>query len=855
MKFALNSVSRVLRMTASTDPAVPDTSPDTPAISSRLSTAGKMLRRGGERVFLNGLTYGPFGPAEDNAGLPERGRALADLDMIAGWGANALRLYIPPEEWFIESCAARGITIMSGMLWADHLDFLHSHQSRREAVERVRQAARRLAPHPAVGALLVGNEIQAQMVRYMGARRVLGFLEDLIDAARQEAPETLIAYANYPTTEYLQPANADFTACNVYLEKPEAYSAYLSRLQNVAGDKPLVISEFGVDAQQHGAAQQAQVLTWQRRITQELGAVGNFVFAFSDAWHRGGQMVEDWSFGLTDKEREPRAAWTTLAGGMPPERSLLPAGAPRVSIVICTRNGVRTLGECLRGVQRLDYPDWECIVVDDGSTEDIAGIVRNFSGVRYIRQEAQGLSVARNAGAAAATGSIIAYTDDDCVPDEAWLIHLVRVFLSTGAGAAGGPNVPPAPQNQAQACVIAAPGGPAHVLLTDTTAEHVPGCNMAVRKSVLEAVGGFKPRYHAAGDDVDFCWRLLEMGETIGFAPAAMVWHYRRFTVGAFLRQQAGYGKAEALLTSRHSARFGQLGGARWRGVVYQPALRWLAHRSSRIYTGVFGSASYQSIYGAPASEIGWLITGFPWWLLTAAVALNALWLPWLGWVAAGLAAVPVLYAAGQAAVLPLATGYGGLRGRVLLWFLLLAQPLVRGWSRFWWNRKLGASPGGPWLALTPESRPRRWPWKRVASLSLWHEQGKDRQAVVDTILRMAPESGTDDGWRDWDVEVPAGRWWRVRYATMTEYHPAGRTLTKVRLATRATREACVIYVVSAVLALGVLPLLNFHPLWALGILFAWAMLFETRHHAAVTLAANDLVRACREEGFSPVLD
>jgi GT2 family glycosyltransferase len=246
---------------------------------------------------------------------------------------------------------------------------------------------------------------------------------------------------------------------------------------------------------------------------------------------------------------------------------------------------------------QLDYPDFEVIVVDDGSAEDIAGLVARHPGFRCIRQEPLGLGVARNTGAAAATGEILAYTDDDCVVESSWLIHLTRPFERPEIGAAGGPNIPPAPVNRSQACVISAPGGPAHVLLTDTMAEHVPGCNLAVRRSVFDELGGFQPEYHAAGDDVDFCWRLIEKGYVIAFDAAAMVWHYRRCSVRGFLRQQAGYGKAEALLTARHSSRFGQLGGARWRGIVYQAALRRLAHSSSRIYSGIFGMASYQAVY------------------------------------------------------------------------------------------------------------------------------------------------------------------------------------------------------------------------------------------------------------------
>ncbi len=803
------------------------------------------------------MTYGPFGEAGPQgleAGLPGRERVLADLQAIRKWGGNAVRVYVPPPPWFLDACLARGLTIFTGLAWPAHVDFLASRRSRQAALASARQAALLYAEHTAVGAIVVGNEIDAPLVRWMGARRVQSFLEDMIDVARQAAPETLICYANYPTTEYLEPGNADFIACNVYLEDRGAFDGYVKRLQNIAGDKPLVMTEFGVDGASRGETSQAETLAWQRQVVRENGVAGNFIFAWTDEWFRGGREVETWKFGLTARDRSPRAAHARLMGPVPPERALLLAPPPMVSVIVCTRNGERTLAECLVSLVALDYSSYEVIVVDDGSTQDIRSIVESQPAVRYVRQEAAGLSVARNTGAAAASGSILAYTDDDCVADEAWLIYIVKAFEDPRVGAAGGPNIPPKPQTLAQACVIAAPGGPAHVLLTDQTAEHVPGCNLAVRHSVFAAVGGFRPKYHAAGDDVDFCWRLLEEGYVIGFAPAAMVWHYRRFTVRAFMKQQMGYGKAEAMLTSRHSARFGQLGGARWRGVVYQPALRRLAHRSSRVYTGVFGTASYQAIYGAPASELGWLITGSPWWLLTLGVAVSAGWMPPLGWLSGGMALATLFYTGRQAWCLPLAPGYDVLRARLCLWWLLIAQPAVRGWARFWWSLRLGARPGGPWMSFDHDGASRRWPFKRVSNFNFWHERGGDRHELLRIMRQALVEATADDGWRDWDLETPAGPWWRARYATVTEYHEDGKTLTKVRMASRLTRAGfCLLAGVA--LAAGIAAASGLHFIWTCGLFFVFTMGFESWHRRAMQRGAVLVAQAASEAGFLLVPD
>src|SRR5436305_15306459 len=92
---------------------------------------------------------------------------------------------------------------------------------------------------------------------------------------------------------------------------------------------------------------------------------------------------------------------------------------------------------------------------------------------------------------------------------------------------------------------------------------------MAFTRKALEASGGFEPVFAAAGDDVDLCWRLQNRGYPIGLSPAASVWHYRRNTVTAYLKQQMRYVKAEALLYFMHHYRFSLIGQSSWLGRIY----------------------------------------------------------------------------------------------------------------------------------------------------------------------------------------------------------------------------------------------------------------------------------------------
>jgi hypothetical protein len=101
--------------------------------------------------------------------------------------------------------------------------------------------------------------------------------------------------------------------------------------------------------------------------------------------------------------------------------------------------------------------------------------------------------------------------------------------------------------------------------------------------------------FRTAGDDVDFCWRLRDAGHRLGFVPGAFVWHWRRPHVGAFLRQQLGYGRAERLLLENHPQRFSESGGAKWQGFVYGGGPVRAVH-DSIIYHGTMGTAGYQKI-------------------------------------------------------------------------------------------------------------------------------------------------------------------------------------------------------------------------------------------------------------------
>lgn len=769
---------------------MPDIPPDSFSFP-RLTVGGKWLRAGAEKWLMRGVSYGPFRPNSRGEPFPEDAPLRADLTHIGQLGFNTVRLYELPSPAVIQAATSLGLRLLVGIPWTDHVDFLSSKAQQDEIRQTVVGTVSRLKDEPCVAGFVIGNEIEKTLVRWMGPSRVRHFLDGLIETARAVAPHQLFSYANYPSTEYLIPAQADFLAVNLYLEQPEALAAYLQRLQNLAGDKPLVITEFGLDVAAHGEEAQAQTWAWFQSSCHDAAVAGTVWFSYTDEWFRGGEAITQWRFGLVDSVRQERPVCGSIKMEAPAHR---PHPQPRISVIVCTYNGIATLRGCLESLARLRYPDFEVLVIDDGSTKDIVGIAQDFPHIRYVRQEHAGLSVARNLGASLATGDILAYTDDDCLVDEDWLSHLSLGFEDPQWTAAGGPNIPPPPRNRTEAVVAAAPGAPAHVLLTDIEAEHLPGCNLAIRKSALEAIGGFRPQYRVAGDDVDVCWRLREAGGRLHFVPGAMVWHHRRYTVSAYLRQQRGYGRAEALLMKDHPERFGPLGGARWFGGIYGDRAAALHLEEGSIFHGPLGEGLFQGIYRqGPRCWLDWM-GGVLWVALVLLALLLHAPLP-----AAIIFSLSLVLAACRLRNQTRAPFSLNLGESCLLLALCWLQPVLREWERLRGMARLKAWPAGRKTAhqRPAPARPRKTGF-RAGEWSFWSETGQARTAFLEKLQALLTEQKysqrTDDGWRLFDIELDPQRYVSCAVVSVVEYHTRQRELLKVRSLIRIRYSALASY-------------------------------------------------------------
>jgi O-antigen biosynthesis protein len=775
--------------------------PSAPSGSRRSRVQGKFLYVGEEKLYLRGVTYGTFRPGEGRGDYPEPQQVEADFAQMAESGVNAVRTYSVPPRYLLDLAGEHGLRVLVGLPWEQHVAFLDEPGLARSIERRVREGVRASADHPAILGYTIGNEIPASIVRWHGRRRVERFLRRLFDAVKAEDPGALVTYVNFPTTEYLQLPFLDFHCFNVYLETEQQLERYLARLQNVAGDRPLVMAEIGLDSRRNGEARQAESVAGQVRLAFAAGCAGAFVFAWTDEWHRGGHDIEDWDFGLTDRRRRPKPALAAVGEAFrevpfPPH-----AEWPKISIAVCACNGADTLQWCLEGIRELDYPDYEVIVVDDGSSDETSAIALRC-GYPAITTPNRGLSSARNTALEAAGGEIVAYIDCDARPDGDWLRYLAASFRATDHVGIGGPNLPP-PDGWIADCVANAPGGPVHVLLSDQEAEHIPGCNMAFRRRALLEIDGFDPRFRAAGDDVDICWRLQESGGTLGYCAGAVVWHRCRDSVHAYWRQQIGYGKAEALLERKWPEKYNVGGHYSWGGRIYgdgvpQGLRRW------RVYYGRWGTNLFQAMYRTEAPALSALALMPEWYLVILLLAvlscLGALWSPLLAALplaaaASGLLIVQAVGGARRATRTTKVRHKHRLRSASLTTFLHLLQPCARLWGRL----RSGLT---PWRRRGPAERtfPRPMSWKVWSET--WHPLESWVASLEDGLLKSQTVLTRGGDFDRWDLDLRGGLFGRARVLTGIEEHGDGKQLVRFRVWPRPTWTGLLAAVILAALAL-----------------------------------------------------
>ncbi|MGR8980719.1 MAG: glycosyltransferase [Gammaproteobacteria bacterium] len=228
----------------------------------------------------------------------------------------------------------------------------------------------------------------------------------------------------------------------------------------------------------------------------------------------------------------------------------MPAFLPRFSVIIATYNRSSQLCQCLEALASLDYPmeRREVIVVDDGGCCPLDGIVEKFRDrmdIRLLRQDNAGPGAARNTGAARATGEYLAFTDDDCQPQNGWLRGFAAAFESRPDALLGGGTLNGLTDN-----IYAAASQTLQSWFYDyckTNASPLSffaSNNLSISTALFQKMAGFDTKtLRHASEDRDLCGRWLAQGRELIYVPLALVRHKHELNMRSFWLQHFNYGR------------------------------------------------------------------------------------------------------------------------------------------------------------------------------------------------------------------------------------------------------------------------------------------------------------------------
>ena len=197
----------------------------------------------------------------------------------------------------------------------------------------------------------------------------------------------------------------------------------------------------------------------------------------------------------------------------------------KASVIIPAYNAENTIGECLKALEKQSFKDFEVIVVDDGSKDRTANVVKSFKGVKVFSQKNAGPAKARNLGAKNAKGEIIIFTDSDCVPEKKWLEETLKPMKDPKI--AGVQGTYKTSQKEIVARLIQLEIEQRHEKMAKKKYIDFMGTYSAgYRRKIFLELGGFDESYPiASGEDAEFSFRVNEAGYKMIFNIAAVVWH------------------------------------------------------------------------------------------------------------------------------------------------------------------------------------------------------------------------------------------------------------------------------------------------------------------------------------------
>ncbi|MGC1677138.1 MAG: glycosyltransferase [Candidatus Binataceae bacterium] len=734
------------------------------AVPLTVTVQAKFFSRSGQKFFFKAMRLPSVGASLDFSQKLALRRRLEELKLAHTTGLIVTEAQSQPV---LDIAAQAGIPAMLELKLAP-ADLLDGRRWS-AALSRVAHTAAILRGHRALCAYIVDCPISQDELRAEGFMKVRGRMRELLRAIKRRDAQVMVALKHRPATRALTLLEEDFLYAELPALEAEELRDFVTSLHNIAEARPVVVEFREASPGQDDA------------VATAFGAGAAGVVAPPVP----APSSHDW-LGIRMLRAAELMPFVTLNGSCPPSAP----HTPMVSVVVCAFNAERTMRRCLESLTRLAYPNYEVVIVDDGSSDRTAQISKDFPQFRLIRQPNKGLGIARNLGAHAARGEIVAYTDSDCVADPHWLSLMVRTMHEGGFDGCGGPNYAPHEDGRVEACVAASPGAPCHVLVGDNTAEHLAGCNMIFTRAALDRVGGFDPRFTTAGDDVDICWRMLDRGLRLGYSPAAFVWHFRRNTVSAYYRQQRGYGRAEAMLYQCYPERFNALGQIKWSGTIPgfirtlpggdQPRVFWGARRTG-----------HQTIFDPAVKTLAFMPQTLEWTVLWAIALAASILLGVTAWPALAMLALGPVWALYYAWHAPLEKTHRSFSSRMLIAILAYTGPMRRTLTRYRTRLKMLGR-------RTSDTAPRQLPQvnlsRRELRLAYWNEQFVTRDALLDRMMKLFARDGhpalVDRGWNDYDLELRPDPWTRVELKTADEEHEGAKLKNHVVARVRLSRKS-----------------------------------------------------------------
>jgi beta-glucuronidase len=326
---------------------------DAPAV--RVELREGWLYVDGEPFVVKGVGYSPYRPGQSprTSGIP-RDLLAEDLTKIKQAGFNTIRTWKPMSPDQLTLAHEHGLMVLQGV-WIDPSGNLGTESYRQAALDIIRREAQRAKGHPAVLALVIGNELDPLRVVQAGLQETESLLRAASQVVKEADPNRLVSYANWPWLSALDHSMWDVVSFNVYPYEPVSvshtfgYRGYIEHLKRTAGrGKPLIVTELGLSVSPKGGAkpgyggnsleQQAQGVVQLWNAAFEAGAQGACVFEWNDEWWKRGEAAgdeqahdaddaEEW-FGITEFDSVAVRGSGSVAEATEPMQAMTPTPRP-----------------------------------------------------------------------------------------------------------------------------------------------------------------------------------------------------------------------------------------------------------------------------------------------------------------------------------------------------------------------------------------------------------------------------------------------------------------------------------------------------------------------------------------------